>query len=76
MNRKKAIQNAIKQSGIRWNKSDYGYAIGAMENYNAFGLYYGTFKLQEVKDEFFRLAVIPENFKRISKFKTFQHLRE
>jgi len=68
------IRQAIKNSSFKWDKSSYGYAIGAMQNYSAYGIYWNTFKLQELKDEFFRLAVIPENFKRISKFKTFQHL--
>ena len=66
---RETIELAIKNSSFRWEKSSYGYAIGAMDHYNAMGLYWNNFKLQELKDEFYRLAVIPEHFRRISKFK-------
>lgn len=70
--KKEVLEKAIKAN--MWDKSTYGYAISAMSVLNPYGLYWDNYKLQEVKDEFYRLATQSEYFKRIKNFTTFKNL--
>lgn len=67
---KEQLQQAIK--GQRWDKHTYCYAIGAMNVHSAYSIYPDSYKLQQCKDEFYRLAAI--NQTALKSFTTFKHL--
>lgn len=61
------IEKAVKSA--KWDKSSYAYAIGMMDVNSHYGIFYQSYFIAEIKDEFYRLC--ETRFDRIKDFKTF-----
>jgi len=69
------IEQCIKSCSFKWDKYAYSYAISALCPYSEFGLYPQGFKKNEIVERFYELALLPENFNKLIRIKTFSTLK-
>lgn len=63
---------AIRALTRKWTKSEYAYALYAMDHYNSKGMYYDAFRKEEIVKEFY--VQLETKFYLIKEFSIFKDI--